>query len=252
MKPNWIHLDTVSSTNSCLQEMLKRSKPPEWTVVVADYQELGRGQGAHVWLSERNQNLLMSVLLYPEFLSVSLQFQLSIMTSLAVCDTLQDLEISPVIKWPNDILTEKGKIAGILIEHGIMGGQLSHSILGIGLNVNQLRFPGFPLRATSLAMEKPGHFDIRGLSKLLTDKLMSRYLQLLDGGGEPLRDAYLNNLFSLNKTVRFKAEGKEFTGVIRGISEIGELLVESEGTIRGYGLHSLTYSQNERGSMRRS
>ena len=252
MKPNWIHLDTVSSTNSYLQGMLKHPRPPEWTVIVADYQELGKGQGAHTWFGERDQNLFMSILLYPEFLSASHQFQLSMMTCLAVCDILQELEISPEIKWPNDILTANGKIAGILIEHGIMGGQLSHSILGIGLNVNQLQFPEFPVRATSLAREKPGRYDIRELSEQLVEKLMSRVYQLRHGGEETLKEAYLDKLFAMNEPVRFVAEGKKFTGVIRGISEMGELLVESEGTIRAYGLHSLSYSFKEGGPRRRS
>jgi BirA family biotin operon repressor/biotin-[acetyl-CoA-carboxylase] ligase len=242
VKLNWIHLETVSSTNSYLQEIARGGDLPEGTIVTADFQELGRGQGEHAWQSEKEQNLLMSLLLYPEFLSASRQFQLSMMTSLAVCDTLYDLDIHPMIKWPNDILTTNGKIAGILIEHAIMGGQLSHSVIGIGLNVNQLRFPPFPVRATSLAREHPGQFDVKELSVRLAGHIVSRYHNLQRGAEEPYAQEYLDRLFALNRPLQFKSAEKEFTGVIRGITEFGELQVEVDGTSRVYGMHTLTYS----------
>jgi BirA family biotin operon repressor/biotin-[acetyl-CoA-carboxylase] ligase len=238
----WIHLKTVSSTNSHLQELLGRENLPEGTVVLADFQELGKGQGSHTWLSEKDQNVLMSVLLYPEFLSASRQFQLSMVTSLAVCDTLLELDILSRIKWPNDILTSQGKIAGILIEHGVMGGQLSRSIVGIGLNVNQLRFPRFPVQATSVALENPGHYDTEHVSKQLAGNLVARYHQIRSGEAEQLKNAYLGKLFGLNEPVKFLSAEGEFNGVIRGISDLGELMVEVEGTTRAYGMHSITVS----------
>ena len=222
--------------------MVRGEDPPEGTVVIADFQKLGRGQGDHAWHSEKGQNLLMSVLLYPEFLSASRQFQLSMLTSLALCDTLQDLDIPSLIKWPNDILTPQGKIAGILIEHGIMGGHLSHSIIGIGLNVNQLRFPSFPVRATSMAIERPEQYDVIQLSEQLAEKLAARYQQLQVGMNEPFRREYLGRLFGLDEPLGFVCSDKAFTGVIRGISELGELLVEANGTTRPYGMHTLKLS----------
>jgi BirA family biotin operon repressor/biotin-[acetyl-CoA-carboxylase] ligase len=235
----WIHLESVSSTNAYLHGLIREGTGREEMLVIADYQESGRGQGENTWISDKGENLLISVLLYPEFLSASRQFQLSIIASLAVCDSLLKLELHPSIKWPNDILTGGGKIAGILIENGILGQQISHSIIGIGINVNQVRFPGFPLRATSLANEKGERYNINLLAKMLEDKLKSRYQQLMVGNKEDLKEAYLNLLYALDEPVKCTTSGREFTGIIRGISEIGELLVEKEGKIGTYGMHTI-------------
>ena len=122
-------------------------------MVSVDYQYAGKGQGDHQWHSRPGENLLMSLLLFPAFLSASDQFYLSRVASLALIDTLKTLKLAPLIKWPNDILVNRRKLAGILIENGITGNKLSHSIIGIGMNLNQTEFPDFPLKATSVALE---------------------------------------------------------------------------------------------------
>jgi BirA family biotin operon repressor/biotin-[acetyl-CoA-carboxylase] ligase len=236
---NWIHLQRVISTNSYLNELLKAGKGVEGTVVMADYQEHGRGQGGNGWVSEPGSNLLMSLLLFPAFLSASAQFSLSIAASLAVCDTLLANGLDPLIKWPNDIVTSRGKISGILIENGIMGGQLSHSIIGIGLNVHQVRFPAFPLKATSMAAEGAGYQHLDHLAHMLAGKVMERYRQLKEEGDARLRPAYLELLFMKDKSCTFDTGGSEMEGVIRGISTFGELLVETAGTVRPYGMHAI-------------
>jgi len=212
-------------------------------VVVADFQEHGKGQGDNAWQSEKDKNLLMSVLLYPEFLSASMQFQLSVITSLAVCDTLKELGLVPFIKWPNDILTGNGKIAGILIENGIMEGLLSHSIIGIGLNVNQVTFPEYPLKATSLACDKPANYDLLKLAEELAGRIMTRYAKLKEGTGSLQMEEYLAHLFSLNKPARFVSGNRSFTGLIRGINQFGELLVEEDDHLMAYGMHAISFSR---------
>lgn len=238
----WIHLETVTSTNSYLQARIHQGTGPEEMLVIADFQEHGRGQGENGWVSDKAQNLLMSMLLYPEFLSASRQFQLTIATSLAVCDTLQELEVTPSIKWPNDILTATGKMAGILIENGILGKEISHSIIGIGLNVNQVSFPRFPVPATSLAKEKPGRYDPVSLAGILEKNFTTRYDQLKSGMEGSLKEVYLNRLLGLDQHVRCSSAGADFTGIIRGINEFGELLVEKEGKLRAYGMHTIRFA----------
>jgi BirA family biotin operon repressor/biotin-[acetyl-CoA-carboxylase] ligase len=237
----WIHLEAVSSTNSYLQGLIRKGTEQAEIVVIADYQEIGRGQGEKTWISDKGENLLMSVLLYPEFLSASRQFQLSIMASLAVSDILLELELHPSIKWPNDILEGGAKIAGILIENGILGQGISHSIIGIGINVNQVRFPEFPVRATSLVNEKGERYDTILLARMLEDKLLSRYQQLIARKENDLKGEYLNRLYALDEPIRCTSSGREFTGIIRGISDFGELLVEKEGEIGTYGMHTIGF-----------
>ena len=93
MKSQWIKHDRLTSTNSFISELLKQRDLKEGTVVIADYQYAGRGLGTHSWESRPGENLLMSMLFFPAFLSASHQFQLSRMVSLALCDLLKALGV---------------------------------------------------------------------------------------------------------------------------------------------------------------
>jgi BirA family biotin operon repressor/biotin-[acetyl-CoA-carboxylase] ligase len=120
--------------------MVRSGEAEEGLLIFADFQSRGRGQGDHSWQSRPGENLLMSLLLRPAFLSASDQFLLSILASVGICDYLREKGVHATVKWPNDILTSRGKIAGILIEHLIKGELLDTTILGIGLNINQAQF----------------------------------------------------------------------------------------------------------------
>jgi BirA family biotin operon repressor/biotin-[acetyl-CoA-carboxylase] ligase len=235
MRGRWIKHDSVTSTNTTILELSKLQPLEEWTIVSADYQEGGRGLGEHSWQSRRGENLLMSLLLFPAFLSANRQFHLSRVASLALCEVLEALGIKPVIKWPNDILTEKGKIAGILIENGIIAGKLSHSIIGIGLNLNQTEFPAFPVPATSVRLETGQAVQVSEAGRLLEVRLKTNYQALKEGQGSMLEKAYQERLFKAGIPSMFISGNERFEGTIRGVNEFGELLVESGASIRSYG-----------------
>jgi len=165
------------------------------------------------------------------------------MASLALCDLLDSRGASPSIKWPNDILTSRGKIAGILIENGIMGGKLSHSIVGIGLNLNQSKFPNFPRAATSLYLETDTISDPGEMAGVLLQHLMERYNSLKGKGTLKLEQDYLDRLFLAGKLSSFTAAGESFKGIIRGVNEFGELLVEKEGRIMTFGHGDISFKQ---------
>jgi BirA family biotin operon repressor/biotin-[acetyl-CoA-carboxylase] ligase len=238
MGKRWIKLNNVSSTNSYLSALLSQESTIEPIVVLADYQESGKGQGSHTWYSNPGENLLMSLLLFPAFLSVSSQFRLSVVASLAITDTLDSLGIAAEIKWPNDILTKKGKIAGILIEHGISGKTISHSIIGIGLNLNQLDFPDFPVPATSVALESEELTTPGDLSEILVHNLEARYETLERGESQAIEQNYLERLYLINRPASFLVNDESIEGEIRGVNEIGELQVEKEGQL-------MTFSHGE-------
>jgi len=244
MRNKWIKHDSLPSTNSFLSDFLRQEVLEEGTVVIADYQDAGRGLGEHSWQSNRGENLLMSLLLLPAFLSASRQFYLSRVASLAICDTLEDLGLAVAIKWPNDILTEKGKIAGILIEHGIAGKSISHTVIGLGLNLNQTVFPGFEVPATSLALEIVRQVDVTEIGELVESTLMSRYQELKDGAFESLEKRYMEKLFKAGVPSVFKVGEELMEGTIRGVNDFGELLVECKGDIRSYGHGSISMELN--------
>ncbi len=231
MGKRWIKLSHVSSTNLHVSTLLRQEKLKESFVVLADYQESGKGQGSHTWESNRGENLLMSLLLFPAFLSASSQFRLSMVASLAITDTLDSLGIAAKIKWPNDIFSQKGKIAGILIEHGISGKNISHSIIGIGLNLNQVVFPEFPVPASSVLLETGEQTIPLELAEKLVRKLEKRYDALEQGENLSIERDYIEKIYLINKLARFFAKGETFEGKIRGVNEFGELQVEKEGEV---------------------
>ena len=235
MRSRWIKHDSLTSTSSFLSDLLKHQKLEEGTVVIADYQDAGKGQGEHSWLSTRGENLLMSLLLFPAFLSAKWQFHLSRVASLALCDALETLGIDAVIKWPNDILTARGKIAGILIEHSITAGTISRTIVGIGLNLNQTVFPHFPIAASSVRLETGQLVNVSDVGELVETCLMSRYHALKVGQTEQLEKEYLELLYKAGVPTLFKVGEEESEGVIKGVNDFGELMIELNGEIRTFG-----------------
>ena len=209
--------------------------------VTADYQESGKGQGDHHWHSNPGESLLMSVLLYPAFLSASGQFHLTRISSLAIVDTLKSLGLSPSIKWPNDVLSRDKKIAGILIENGIMGENLSHSIIGMGLNLNQERFPEFPFPATSLVLESGTGKEPLQVAEKLLEAMGIRYGQLESGQADLLEKEYLEHLFLLDRPAGYTSGGVKFQGTIRGVSDFGELIIERDGRLEEFASQQIKY-----------
>lgn len=245
MQIDWVKLDHVNSTNSYLAELIRDRATHDTLAVVADYQDSGKGQGANRWHSRRGENLLMSMALFPAFLSASMQFHISRIASLAICDLMESMGLKVWIKWPNDILSGECKISGILIEHCITGEYISHSIIGIGLNLNQKEFPDFPVRATSFILEKEIVSEPFQVAKMVADQLINRYEMLIEGDLEELERDYLSNLCGMDMKLSFSAGNESFTGVIRGVSEFGELLVEKNGELRTYGFQEISYDLSE-------
>ncbi len=219
----------VRSTNDYLTNLLKKGQPEEGLVIIAEYQLKGRGQRTNNWYSEAGENILLSILLYPEFIPVEEQFLISKAVSLGINDFLSTYIENIKIKWPNDIYYKDSKIAGILIENTILGNKIGNTIIGIGVNINQSSFPDNIYNATSLNIitgEKLVHKDL--INKLLSF-INTRYIQLLNGDLMKINEDYLKNLYLLNKYHDFKKDKKTINGRIIGISDIGRLIIETSG-----------------------
>jgi BirA family biotin operon repressor/biotin-[acetyl-CoA-carboxylase] ligase len=136
-----IHLPEIDSTNSyLLQQLASGADYPDGTVVFTTCQTHGRGQVNNSWESEPGQNLAFSLLLKPEFLPITMNFALSELTALAIAETLDELVEGFSIKWPNDIYHDDRKAVGILIENRLSGHSITHSVIGVGINLNQREF----------------------------------------------------------------------------------------------------------------
>jgi BirA family biotin operon repressor/biotin-[acetyl-CoA-carboxylase] ligase len=232
---NLIFLSEVESTNNYANQLVLSKAAEEGTVVLAQHQKKGRGQQGNSWESEAGKNLLASIILFPDFLPAARQFYLSKIASLALVDFLNTETSDISVKWPNDIYIKNKKVAGILIENAILGQNLSSSILGIGLNLNQEKFISDAPNPVSLKQITGKVYDIEFVAIKIYECLNTWYSKLKQGSFKEIDSAYLNWLFRINEWSIFAKQGKQFEAKIKGIGEFGQLiLIEKDGNISEY------------------
>ena len=176
-----MYLSECDSTNTRLKQLLATGQAPDY--IYAGYQTAGRGQTGNGWESERGKNLVCSILVESRKSKVESLFDLNVAVSVAVHravtgdglrvtgDGLQVTGDEVTIKWPNDIYWGDRKLAGILIENAIVGGELRYAIAGIGLNVNQTEFRSDAPNPISLRQITGREQDIDELMKRLYDEV---------------------------------------------------------------------------------
>ncbi len=231
MGRNIIFLPRVNSTNSYAIEMLKNVNLAEGTVVHTAEQTNGKGQRGSVWNTEKTSNLTASLVIKPTFLNLKNQHYLYQISALACYDVLAELldtsQFDIKIKWPNDILVNKQKVAGILIENHVTNSKLSWSVVGIGLNVNQTIFDeGFNASSLKLALGK--EVDIDNVLQLLCKHFEKYYLQLKNNKFDQIKAEYLKHFFRLNNWMDFEIEGIVKTMYIAGVSDEGMLWLKDK------------------------
>lgn len=238
-----IKLNAIDSTNSFLKELATNSTLENFTVVLSNNQIKGRGQQMNNWVSEPYKNLTISVFVKDFDLEIYQQKYLNFVVCLSVFKVLKDKKIEHLsIKWPNDILAGNKKISGILIENTFKGNKIKNSIIGIGLNVNQEKFPDFLKNASSLKTLTKKDFDLDVLLTDLITKMKDEFKVLTAKNYEKLENDYLNVLYKKNTPTMFKnSKDVLFMGIIRGLSKSGNLLVELENeTIKEFGLKEIS------------
>ncbi|MBP6090879.1 MAG: biotin--[acetyl-CoA-carboxylase] ligase [Crocinitomicaceae bacterium] len=233
-----VYLDSVNSTNNYVANLVKSSKIDHGTAIMADVQTAGKGQRGAVWHAEAGENILLSLFLKPDKLSVSQQVLLTFFAANSIREVLRKIGISATIKWPNDIYVGNKKIAGILIENSISNNHVVHSILGIGLNVNQLNFEG--VNATSVQLEMNEYFQRNELLFMLLHQLNKNW-ELLTQQSPKLKAEYLENLFRIHQRSAFKIGEMEIEGTITGIDENGLLIVEINGEKELFDLKEISF-----------
>ncbi|HRX11989.1 MAG TPA: biotin--[acetyl-CoA-carboxylase] ligase [Draconibacterium sp.] len=230
-----IFLTEVESTNNYANQLVLSKAAEHGTVVLAQYQNKGKGQQGNSWESEPGKNLLASIILFPDFLSASKQFYLSKIASLSIVDFLKSETNGITIKWPNDIYIQNKKVAGILIENAVKGQNLSSSIIGIGLNLNQERFVSNAPNPVSLKQVSAKHYEIENVSETIFENMRHWYQILKNGDFDEIDLAYFNQLYRANEWAIFAKQGIQFEAKINGIGEFGQLILEERnGSISEY------------------
>ena len=227
-----IKLNATNSTNTYLKNLLKEKQVKDLSCIWALSQTQGRGQQGAKWISEPGKNLTFSVLKKFKNLSSEYHFLLNMEVSLAIFRALKKLYIPDLaVKWANDILSSKKKICGILIENTLHKEQISSSIIGIGLNVNQVFFNDLP-NVSSLQKIMGHPFDLEEVLLLICQELEVSLKSLSPTRFETMLDEYHTHLFRKDKPSTFEyPNGERFMGYIRGVSHNGQLQVEQEDAL---------------------
>ena len=245
------HFEEIDSTNAYLQRKQSECDIRNW-VVSADKQTHGKGMGSNGWESEVGQNITFSIALDMSFLPAEKQFLLSEAVALGLIhalDTLltDDIDTLPSdvgrydsnerprndmlsklhIKWPNDIYFGNQKLAGILINNTIKANMMDISIIGIGLNVNQMRFQDWPTHPISLKQITGKEYVLQPLMEQLATHILIK-VERLKSTTADMEQEYLKRLYRYHTWANYEVDGKNLRLFMTGIDSFGRLKLVDE------------------------
>ncbi len=222
----------TTSTNDLGREATFRHGDAIW----AYYQSAGRGQRGNKWIGGMGENITFSVVLEPTFLAASDQFFISQITALALLDAMTRWGIEAKIKWTNDIYVGEKKMAGILIENSLNDGVVTRSVVGIGLNVNQLEFDTSLPNPTSMRLQTARRFSQEEVLRSVQQSLMEWCERLKNGEQEAITKSYHERLYRRGEQHRYRlSSGELIEAVIEGVESHGELILRhTDGHREGY------------------
>ena len=240
-----IKLDAIDSTNTFLKNLAVNVELDDFTVVSAKHQLSGKGQMGSEWVSEVDKNLMFSVYKRFERLTIENQFCISMIVSLTIHEVLSALKLSKIkIKWPNDIFFFFLIVGGVLIENKLKDRQIESSIIGIGLNVNQTVFRNLN-QASSLYVNYKRKFDRDNLLKQIVNRLEINFKKYDFSSSDSINELHSNYeklLFNLNLLKPYSLQDETiFDGVIKGVTEIGELKIEVNGVNETFNIKEIRF-----------
>ncbi|MDF2556489.1 MAG: biotin--[acetyl-CoA-carboxylase] ligase [Bacillales bacterium] len=216
----------IDSTQSVAKDIANES--PNGTIVLSNEQTSGKGRLNRKWFSSSNNGLWMSVIMKPN-LEPQVVSQLTLLTSVAIAQTLKEFQIKAEIKWPNDCVVNGKKIAGVLTEASITENVIDFVVIGIGINLFQCK-DGFPEEiqntATSMKLISEYSYSKFQVFEKLIVNLEELINQFMDSGFSPIREKWLSNTTSIGKSVFVDMGQKKEFGTISGLSSEGYLLLK--------------------------
>ena len=219
-------IDAISSTNDYLKQLYLKKNIYDNFLIITNNQTEGKGQGSSSWESEPKKNLTLSI--YKDLKKNKLKnpFIINLIISISIIETLKKYNLPNLkIKWPNDILSASKKISGILIENFFQREFLISSIIGIGLNVNQISFKKAK-NAISIASIKKKKIDLTEVLNILTKKISLKFHEIDNLKINDLINEYESLLFKKDKFSKFNINNKLIDGRILGVNQSGKLKVK--------------------------
>jgi BirA family biotin operon repressor/biotin-[acetyl-CoA-carboxylase] ligase len=221
------YCERVNSTNT-LASQLARDGAPDGTVVIAETQTKGRGRLGRFWVSPPYRNLYLSAILRPP-IAASEAPQITLVAGLAVAETVREWTPHAAIKWPNDVLIDGRKVAGILTEMEAEEGRVGFVILGIGVNLNSAT-ADFPEelqdRAIGLCTAAHAVIDRTVFATHLLARLEERYELFLRQGFAAIRPLWEGLSCLTGRRVDIDGGGERHTGVVIGLGADGALRLQ--------------------------
>ena len=229
---SWRALGECASTNDEAAAWA-RAGAPAGAVVVAETQTRGRGRQGRVWHSPPGAALFFSVVLRPPLPPMKVP-PLTLAAGVALAETAARFEVMPSLKWPNDLLVDGRKAAGILTESACQGGRLEHVIVGIGVNLNVDQFPPELAEiATSLHRARGRTIDRSELAAVLCERLEVWHDRFVAGGAGEVVGAWKSFARFFGRRVEVALGNERVAGVAEDLDEDGALRLRTErGIVR--------------------
>jgi BirA family biotin operon repressor/biotin-[acetyl-CoA-carboxylase] ligase len=223
---------SIDSTNNCAKAVAGCGAE-EGTVVLAEEQTAGRGRMGRSWIADPDKNLTFSVLLRPRVPPEHISL-FSLYAAIAIAKAVEQLTgLTVECKWPNDLLIKGKKFSGILLEGAIKQNAVDFVIIGIGVNVNQESFPtDFASRATSLLIESRKVVRRDQLFREILVQLESHYTRIASHGPATVVPEWVGRSAMINQPVSVSLQGETITGVVKGVSPEGGLVLSVGNTER--------------------
>ncbi|MFI6675620.1 biotin--[acetyl-CoA-carboxylase] ligase [Kribbella sp. NPDC050470] len=239
----WTQIDVLTETEStnAVVAAAAAAGAPEGLVVTAEHQSSGRGRLGRTWTTPPRSALLTSVLLRPTAVPAARWPWLGLLVPLAVAAAVRRVgEIPAQVKWPNDVLVEDRKLAGILLER-VEGPA---AVVGIGLNVTLRESEKPHPAATSLALEHAATTDRVTVLAAVLRELATRYEAWRSENGDPetILPEYREYSATLGRQVRVELpEGTFLEGTARDLADDGRLIVDTPGGVRPLAAGDVTH-----------
>lgn len=228
LKSLLLYTETLESTNEELRKRANKENLPNFTCVITDNQTAGKGQVGNKWESEAYKNLTFSILLHPTTLPILKQFLLSKMVSVAIAQALEHYVTDVSIKWPNDIYVGDKKICGILIENSIIGDKIHQSIIGVGLNVNQIHFSSNAPNPISIKIISNIEYKLEDILLHIMEQIEIRFAQLTAGCTNTISHIYYDKLYRREGYYPYRDTEGEFLAKIEEVKDLGFLVLKRQ------------------------
>lgn len=218
--------ECVGSTNDVAHRFAKDGAR-SGTIILAEFQTTGRGRNAKKWVAQKGENVVASIILRPTVAIENLTY-LPLLAALSVAQAIEDVvEERAEIKWPNDVLIRRKKVAGVLVETSAQSGVVDYVVIGIGLNVNQAQFPDdLAEHATSLFLETGMVYDQTTLFVSLMRCLDANYARFKSGNTDSILSMWRAHCDMFGKHITFYQGDSKREGIALDIDERGFLKVE--------------------------